>query len=171
MLVFQSPYNHSCKLYFIIKAYENARNFVFNGHILIQHGNITFKVRSYYTTIALRCRYIDYFLLQVTAASPHFKLKSIKSQFLCKTLQCSNTTQLRCSMNWPLMTTLVIFSSAFRDFDNKILTYCLFRLHEFMQLCWIWQPNLKFICGNLIINSGMFSFCTFIYVAKSGNVA
>ena len=33
------------------------------------------KVHSYYTAIALRCRYINYFLPQVTAASPHFKLK------------------------------------------------------------------------------------------------
>ena len=35
------------------------------------------KVHSYYTAIALRCRYINYFLPQVTAASPHFKLKWI----------------------------------------------------------------------------------------------
>ena len=33
------------------------------------------KVHSYYTTIALRWRYIDYFLPQDTAALPHFKLK------------------------------------------------------------------------------------------------
>ena len=35
------------------------------------------KVRLYYTPIALQYRYIDYFLPQVTAASPHFKLKRI----------------------------------------------------------------------------------------------
>ena len=33
------------------------------------------KVRSYYTAIASQCRYIDYFLPQVTAASPHVKLE------------------------------------------------------------------------------------------------
>ena len=38
---------------------------------------IKLKVRSYYTTVALRCWYIDYFLPQVTAALPHFKLKWI----------------------------------------------------------------------------------------------
>ena len=35
------------------------------------------KVHSYYTAIALWCRYINYFLPQVTAASLHFKLKWI----------------------------------------------------------------------------------------------
>ena len=35
------------------------------------------KARSYYTAIGLQCQYIDYFLLQVTAALPHFKLKLI----------------------------------------------------------------------------------------------
>ena len=37
----------------------------------------TVYVRSYYTAIALQCIYIDFFLLQVGAASPHFKLKWI----------------------------------------------------------------------------------------------
>ena len=36
-----------------------------------------FEVRSYYTTIALQSRYMVYFRPQVTAASPHFKLKLI----------------------------------------------------------------------------------------------
>ena len=40
---------------------------------------------------------------------------------------------------------------------------CLFRQHDFMQLCRIRQPNPKFIRGNWIINSGMFSFFTLIY--------
>ena len=62
------------------------------------------NVRSYYTTVALRCRYIDYFLPQVTAASPHFKLKmnltfmrhrnAVTLQFLYRTVQCVVWTDL-----------------------------------------------------------------------------
>ena len=33
------------------------------------------KVLSYYTAISLLCRYINYFLPQVTAASPKFQIK------------------------------------------------------------------------------------------------
>ena len=65
----------------------------------------------YYTAIALRCRYIDYFLLQVTGftvfqfkmnltfnATPQRSNIAISVQ----EVQCSNATQLRCSMNGPL---------------------------------------------------------------------
>ena len=41
-----------------------------------------FKVHSYYTAIGLRCQYIDYFLLKVTAASQHFKLGPPKNCLL-----------------------------------------------------------------------------------------
>ena len=51
---------------------SNRQKIVFFSFFLFQH--LTFTV-SYYTAIALWCRYIDYFLSQVTAASPHFKLK------------------------------------------------------------------------------------------------
>ena len=43
-----------------------------------------------------------------------------------------------------------------------LATYCLFRQHAFMQLCRIEQPNLRFIRGNEIMNSGMFFFFIFI---------
>ena len=50
------------------------------------------KVRSHYTAFTLPCRYIDYFLPQVTTASSHFELKwtfmrhrnAVTSQYLCR---------------------------------------------------------------------------------------
>ena len=65
------------------------------------------KIHSYCTAIALRCRYIDYFLPQVTAFQFKMNLifmrhrNAITSQFLCRKMQCGNATQLRCSMNGP----------------------------------------------------------------------
>ena len=39
--------------------------------ILLEPLNTALMVRSYCTAIVLQCQYSDYFLLQVTAASPH----------------------------------------------------------------------------------------------------
>ena len=45
----------------------------------------------------------------------------------------------------------------------NLAIFCPFSQHEFKQLCQIRQPNPKFLSENKIINSWIFSFCTFIY--------
>ena len=73
-------------LHFRLFETHKALSTVADAHILQRNTILSFKyvswyqickvkVRSYYTAIALRSRYIDYFLPQVTAASTHFKLK------------------------------------------------------------------------------------------------
>ena len=70
------------------------------------------KVYSYYTAIALRWRYIDYFLPQVTAASPHFQLKwitflryrnAVHRNFCAG--RCSAAMQLNCGRVWTDLNT------------------------------------------------------------------
>ena len=88
--------------------YQETTHFAWPHHVCCT-AVIWFKVHSYYTAIALFCRYINYFLPQVTAASPHFKLRwiwncnAVTSQLLCSRLQYGNATQLQWSMNGPLL--------------------------------------------------------------------
>ena len=92
-----------CKLY---HSTCNTKSQTLKRYIIYeQYDTAWFKVCSYYTAIALRYRYIDYFLPQVIAAPPNFELKLtsryrnvVTSQFLCSRVQLGNATQWRCIM-------------------------------------------------------------------------
>ena len=92
---------------------------------------VTLKVRSYDTAIALAVPIYRLFSAASHRSFTAFQVKmnltfmrhsSAALQFLCRTVRCGNATQLRCSMNGPLLRASLWKEDALFWGTHKILT-------------------------------------------------
>ena len=126
--------NHWKFVNFLICYWTHAFHLIFlkNNYLQVYSEVLGLKFCSHYTPIALQCQYINnYFLLQVTSASLHFKLKwiefschTITLQFLCRGEQCSNATQLPCSINRPLSYQNICIKESSLATGDPVQCYC-----------------------------------------------